>query len=296
MTGPEKRLEPLSSVAWRGVGVALYRHQQVRTAEHQHPELQLLMPLDRQPLQGRWRSTGRPVDLRVASEEVGVVSPDLPHAFAWAEGAQVVSFFMHPDRLASLSGEPGAGSGLRAVGSSCLRDPVLRELLRASGEALRDGLTPGRLEVEALATVVGLRLLRLDGQRRRGGPRVAGLPTWQLRRVTDFVEANLDGALGLEALATVVGLSPSHFARSFKRATGNTPHRFVLTRRLERARELLTTTALPLGDVAQATGFSSQSHFTALFRARHGATPARFRSREAGVKERTIVTSGAGSR
>ncbi|MFY2562886.1 helix-turn-helix domain-containing protein [Corallococcus terminator] len=277
MTGPAKRLEPLASVAWQGVGVALYRHQQVRTVEHQHPELQLLMPLVRRPIQGRWQPTGRPVDLRVACEEVGVVSPDLPHAFAWAEGAQVVSFFLHPERLAALSGEPGAGSGLRAVGSSCLRDPVLRELLRASGEALHDGLTPARLELEALATVVGLRLLRLDGQRRRGGPKAVGLATWQLRRVTDFVEANLDGALGLEPLAGVVGLSPSHFARSFKRATGSTPHRFVLTRRLERARELLTTTALPLGEVAQATGFSSQSHFTALFRARHGATPARFR-------------------
>lgn len=277
MKGLEKRLEPLSSVAWQGVGVALYRHQEVRTEEHQHPELQLLMPLVRRPLQGRWRPTGRPVEQRVASEEVGVVSPDLPHAFAWEAGAQVVSFFLHPERLAALSGESGAGRGLKAVGSSCLRDPVLRELLRASGEALRDGPPPARLEVEALATVVGLRLLRLDGQQRRGGPRAMGLPTWQLRRVTDFVEANLEGALGLEALAGVVGLSPSHFARSFKRATGSTPHRFVLTRRLERARELLTTTALPLGDVAHVTGFSSQSHFTALFRARHGATPARFR-------------------
>ncbi|NTX17132.1 helix-turn-helix transcriptional regulator [Myxococcus sp. CA051A] len=270
-------MEPLASVAWEGVGVALYQHQQVCTAEHHHPESQLLMPLVRQSLQGRWRPAGRPVDLRVTCEEVGVVSPEQPHAFAWAEGAQVVSFFLHPERLAVLSGESGAGRGLRSIPSACQRDPVLRELLRASGEALRDGLPPARLEMEALATVVGLRLLRLDGQRRRASLQAVGLATWQLRRVTDFVEANLDGPLGLEALAGVVGLSPSHFARSFKRATGSTPHRFVLTRRLERARELLVTSALPLGDVAQATGFCSQSHFTALFRARHGATPARFR-------------------
>ncbi|NTX51424.1 AraC family transcriptional regulator [Myxococcus sp. CA039A] len=270
-------MEPLASVAWEGVGVALYQHQQVCTAEHHHPESQLLMPLVRQSLQGRWRPAGRPVDLRVTCEEVGVVSPKQPHAFAWAEGAQVVSFFLHPERLAVLSGESGAGRGLRSIPSACQRDPVLRELLRASGEALRDGLPPARLEMEALATVVGLRLLRLDGQRRRASLQAVGLATWQLRRVTDFVEANLDGPLGLEALAGVVGLSPSHFARSFKRATGSTPHRFVLTRRLERARELLVTSALPLGDVAQATGFCSQSHFTALFRARHGATPARFR-------------------
>ncbi|NTX04565.1 MULTISPECIES: AraC family transcriptional regulator [Myxococcus] len=270
-------MEPLASVAWEGVGVALYQHQQVCTAEHHHPESQLLMPLVRQSLQGRWRPAGRPVDLRVTCEEVGVVSPEQPHSFAWAEGAQVVSFFLHPERLAVLSGESGAGRGLRSIPSACQRDPVLRELLRASGEALRDGLPPARLEMEALATVVGLRLLRLDGQRRRASLQAVGLATWQLRRVTDFVEANLDGPLGLEALAGVVGLSPSHFARSFKRATGSTPHRFVLTRRLERARELLVTSALPLGDVAQATGFCSQSHFTALFRARHGATPARFR-------------------
>nr|BDT38299.1 AraC family transcriptional regulator [Myxococcus sp. MH1] len=273
----EHRADKPLTVAWQGMGVALYRHQQMDTGEHQHRSLQLLMPLGRPAVRGRWRSVDRAVDMRLVREEVGVVGSDLPHAFAWDAGARVVSFFLPPERISSLAGAHGLEQALCSVGPSRVTDPVLRELLRASGEALHEGRPPSRLEVDALATVLGLRLLRLDGQRPRSGAKPVGLAPWQLRRVTDFVEANLDTALGLESLAAVVDLSPAHFSRGFKRTTGNTPHQFVLTRRLERARELLATTALPLSDIAQATGFSSQSHLTSLFRARHALTPARFR-------------------
>lgn len=301
MEATTRRMEPgapvaAASVAWRGAGVALYQRAQTGLLEHQHPALQLLVPLVARPLQGVWRLSGREVHLRLTREEVCVVASDQPHAFTWAEGAQVVSFFLHPERLATLSGVPAMGVALRGVGPARLRDPVLRELLRASGETLCEGVAPSRLEVDSLSTVLGLRLLRLDGQRTGEGGRTAGLATWQVRRVHDFVEANLDGPLGLEAVAAVLGMSPSHFARSFKRATGTTPHQFVVSRRLERARHLLATTSLPLGEVAQAAGFANQSHFTALFRARFALTPARFRQAGRRLPERTFTTDAAGTR
>ncbi|WP_338865778.1 AraC family transcriptional regulator [Myxococcus stipitatus] len=285
----------MTIAAWQGVGLALYR-QQTDTGEHHHPSLQLLMPLGRGGIRGRWRTTGRPVDLRLTCNEVGVVGSDVPHAFAWSRDTQVASFFLDPRRLASLHGDPSTEEALRRLGPSKLRDPLTRELLRASSEALSEGSGPSRIEVENFATILASRLLRLDGQRLRDRSLSGALAAWQVQRVTDFVEARLEESLGLEVLAAVVGLRPSHFTRSFKRATGTTPHQFVLARRLERARELLANTALPLADIAQRAGVSNQSHFTALFRAHFSATPARFRRAVATSPKRGFTTKRVGTR
>jgi AraC family transcriptional regulator len=76
-------------------------------------------------------------------------------------------------------------------------------------------------------------------------------------------------------LAACAGLSPYHFARAFKRSTGESPHAFVLRRRIIRARQALAE-GLPLAETAALCGFSSQSHFTERFRAQTGITPGRF--------------------
>ncbi|WP_207459676.1 AraC family transcriptional regulator [Azospirillum sp. SYSU D00513] len=105
-----------------------------------------------------------------------------------------------------------------------------------------------------------------------------GLAPAVLRRVAEFVEAHLDAPLSIDDLAAVAGLSPFHFARAFKRSTGEAPHRFVLRRRIERAKSLIAMDGLPLAEVAAACGFSSQSHFTLRFREVTGLTPKRFAS------------------
>src|SRR5258705_2275539 len=84
----------------------------------------------------------------------------------------------------------------------------------------------------------------------------------EIRTVTEFIDAHLDEQLSLAQLAQTVSLSQYHFARRFREATGTTPHRLVTERRVERARRLLTSSTLPISSVANACGFSDQSHLT----------------------------------
>ena len=94
----------------------------------------------------------------------------------------------------------------------------------------------------------------------------------------DYVEAHLDDDLSLTTLAGIACLSPYHFSRSFKQATSVGPQRYVIQRRLERAKRLLRQTHQPLAWIAQEAGFADQSHLTQIFRREIGVTPGRFRA------------------
>jgi AraC family transcriptional regulator len=107
---------------------------------------------------------------------------------------------------------------------------------------------------------------------------VGGLPEWRLRRVTQYIQRNLQRELRLAELSAVVHMSPYHFARLFKRRTGVAPHRFVVQRRIEEARALLAARMLPIATVARAVGFRTSSHFTTTFRRMTGITPSGYRT------------------
>jgi AraC-like DNA-binding protein len=98
-----------------------------------------------------------------------------------------------------------------------------------------------------------------------------------VEKVASFVEEHLDTDVGLDDLAEIVAYGPDQLARWFKRSFGMPLHQYVLRRRLDRAKALLTDPAKSIADVAQACGFGSQSHFTAFFKARVGVTPGAYR-------------------
>ena len=108
-------------------------------------------------------------------------------------------------------------------------------------------------------------------------PAAAALPVSKFARVLDHIEAALDGELSLDALAEIGGMNPLYFARAFRKQFGESPHRFVLRRRIERGKRLLTETDTPLAEIALACGFASQSHFAATFRRQVGVTPGEYR-------------------
>ena len=99
-----------------------------------------------------------------------------------------------------------------------------------------------------------------------------------MRRAIEYIDDNLRGELTLAAIAEAVALSPGHFAHAFRQATGVAPHRYVLERRVERAKMLLRQSDMPITEIAERVGCSSHSHFSVLFHRITGLTPRQFRT------------------
>jgi AraC family transcriptional regulator len=157
-------------------------------------------------------------------------------------------------------------------------DPQIEALALAFLAELRvDGLG-SKLYRDSLATLLAIHLLRRHSSAKLPAiPSPRGLPQATTQRVIAYIEEQLADDLPLADLAAVANLSPYHFARLFKAGMGCSPHQYVLQRRVERARLLLTTTNWSLSAIAHATGFASESHLALHFRRLTGLTPKQYR-------------------
>jgi AraC family transcriptional regulator len=158
------------------------------------------------------------------------------------------------------------------------RDPTLERIIRLAVLPLSWEEPADRVAMtHAGELLIGYLVDQCTERRSRALIVRGGLAPAMLRRVREYIEASLEEALTLSDLAAAADSSPYHFARAFKRSTGCSPHRYVLWRRTERAKRLLTNGEMPLATVAQACGFGSQSHFASRFREATGVTPSQFR-------------------
>ena len=162
------------------------------------------------------------------------------------------------------------------------RDPLIEGIGRAIRAEMLDPTPAGNMLVETLASALGVHLLQRHSNLASASlslpPARGALDPGRLDRVRDFIETNLGEDLTIEALANEACLSPFHFARAFKAATGVAPHRYLTNRRLERARSWISAGQLPLAEIAFRCGFSSQASFTKWFKRLVGITPGEYRT------------------
>jgi len=158
-------------------------------------------------------------------------------------------------------------------------DPLLEQLAIALGEALRNGSIRDGLYIDTIAQMMAVHLARAHSVQSRLAslPPAPAVSHQRMRQLIEFIEANLDQPLTLDAMAAQVGISPLYLARAFKAAVGQSPHQYVLARRIERAKELLRNTEIPIIDVALSVGFSSQSHLSHWMIRQTGVSPGVYR-------------------
>jgi AraC family transcriptional regulator len=154
-----------------------------------------------------------------------------------------------------------------------LANNVVELLKTAEGELDRDR------EAAKASLPTASSILQSEIERRSGanGSTTGGLPAWQVVRVRAYIDSNLHRTIHTRDLSAIAGRSPAHFSRMFKLAVGESPHAYVMKRRLERARHLMMTSSQPIAEIALRAGFSDQAHLCRLFRKAFGRSPANWR-------------------
>jgi AraC family transcriptional regulator len=199
------------------------------------------------------------------------------------------SSFTQPARIA------GDQSAQDAIGAACNNAPLRTNLSNASDYIIRSlssALEAAELEhdepcAEALRRAIAARLTGLQPETRSAScageahfnrAPIRALQKWRLKRVVEYVDANLSNKVSLLDLAAVAGLSRMHFASQFRAATGLRPHEFLLRRRIRRSKELLRKSPMTIGQIALTVGFLTQAHFTTVFKRFVGSTPCQWRT------------------
>ncbi len=179
------------------------------------------------------------------------------------EPTQTLHLHLSTDLLARTA-EEVAGSNVAHPalgGRDAFQDWLLMQLGFALWRELEQRAPVGKLYAQTAAQMLAVHLLRhytVVGAAIKEPTQ--GLTQQQMSRVIDFIQAHLSQDISLESLAQQTGFSPYHFARLFRRMTGESPHRFLLRQRVERARHLLQEVDAPLARIALESGFADQSH------------------------------------
>lgn len=191
---------------------------------------------------------------------------------------EVIVGALHPDFIVGIEEEldKRPSGGFRPLYGTDA--PDLRNLLRLLLKESETGGPCGTLYADSLMTALATRLLyAVRSEKASATSSISPLPPRPLRRVLEHMRANLGANLDLATLAAETGYSRAHFLRTFRAATGQTPHRYLIELRLEKARALLASRPMPLIDIAAECGFSSHAHLTSAFRSRFGVSPSEYR-------------------
>jgi AraC family transcriptional regulator len=278
--GPYKPSAASDRLGWAGLQAVRYR--EATECEIDVPPLShhSLVLITRPPEELNLRYEGIKREIRPNAGSINLVPAGSKALWRWSGVKDSLHIYLEPQLLTRVSSEEFGLDPARIdvplmVGADL---PHVRAAMLAVDSELTSGGAGGRLAAESLANVLAVQLIRHVSTphliRRTDG----SLPRKKLAAVVEYIMENLDANPTLEEMAAVVHLSPFHFARQFKTATGLPPHQYVIARRIERAKKLMREEDdLSLAQVALNVGFSDQSQFTNHFKRMIGVTPGQFR-------------------
>ena len=173
--------------------------------------------------------------------------------------------------------QPGDPAKIEVLARFGEFDPLIERLMLGIRDALLDDVASAAPYVDYLGRAIAARLICKHSSATPVDRAPVGLGRRHIKKVIEFMETNLERSIDLIAIASVTGLSPSHFARQFRATTGVAPHQYLMRLRIERAKRLLSETDISLVTIAFACGFANQEHMTRMFKRGYAVTPAAYR-------------------
>lgn len=276
--GPATLIRSSSALRWQSLLLEKYSCSPGERPEEKPLDQHVLVML----CSPTWRGEKKAADgtFVPASKAVGALTtvPRGPVPFGRSfEKADILYCAFGDPLLSAVREELDGRLPLPVSPRSGLHDHAVSEILHLLFAEVESGGASGTLYAESLAHALAVRFLFLGEYLPTRSSATAILPQRKLRGIQDLIESRLDADLTLQELAAAIGYSRSHFLRMFRATTGMTPHRYVLKRRVERARQLLEQVGLSIAEVAMICGFSSQAHLTFAFRKEYGITPTEYR-------------------
>ncbi|BAZ24180.1 AraC family transcriptional regulator [Kalymmatonema gypsitolerans NIES-4073] len=201
--------------------------------------------------------------------------------FVWHQRereSEYINMMLDPQVLNQVASENGLSTPVKIEHRVIFPDPTILHIAQLFKSEVNSGGLAGKLYTESLRNLLAVHLLRnYTGAVEKPKLDESPLDALKLNQVKDFIEERLAEDLSIADMAAVVHMSQFHFARAFKTATGQSPHRYLTQRRMEQAKVLLSVTRLSVAEVAYRVGFYNTSHFTAQFRKATGTTPKAYR-------------------
>lgn len=185
----------------------------------------------------------------------------------WEKPLDNLGILLTPDYTKSVAAENRFSTDFEFKEIYRDKDPLIEHIGLALLAESESATPAGKLYTDSLIQTLTLHLLKnytnagVVKENTHGG-----LSGYKLKRVQEFIDAKMDEDLSLSELAEVADLSQFHFARAFRKSTGQTPQQYLMQQRIERAKQLLSKEDLPIVEISLRTGFKNQSHFTTLFR------------------------------
>lgn len=259
---------------WIGVKVHRARVMPGRMLEHTAAFHEINVTMNGKLTTEKSSSIGKKVITKGGAGNICLTPAGQPVGAFWDKPLDNMGILLDPDFVVQTAVENRFNHEFEFSEIYKDKDPLIQHIGLALLNEAESESTAGRLYADSLIQTLTLHLLKnysnagLVQENLNGG-----LSGYKLRRVKEFINENLEEDLPLSSLAEVADLSQYHFARSFRKSTGQTPQHYLMQQRIERAKELLAKDNLPIVEISLLTGFKNQSHFTTLFRKYTKFTP-----------------------
>ncbi len=265
----------LSSRGWDGIHLELHQKPKFETNEHQHIMHVIACGVADTLAPGERFLDGKVCAERREKGDIAIIPAGIAHRCNWKVSAEFGILAVEPALLQQVSQGLVDSDRIELIPRFMnQQDQLIQGIFATLKNEVKSRKIAGSLLVDSLKTTLAIHLLReYCVTKPKLSSYGSGLSKIKFQQITEYINEHLDCNLKVIELAAIAQISPYHFIRLFKKATNQTPHQYILQRRIEKGKYLLQHTQLSAEEIAAMVGFGDRSHFAKYLKRLTGLTP-----------------------